>query len=68
MVADVSKPIQTVGRRKSAVARVILTPGSGHWHINGREVSDYFPRLVHQKRAQDPIRVVEAEGRFERLW
>ncbi|HET9514050.1 MAG TPA: 30S ribosomal protein S9, partial [Gemmatimonadales bacterium] len=33
-----------VGRRKTSVARVYLTPGTGKWDINGRTLGDYFPR------------------------
>ena len=39
------RPIQTVGRRKRAVARVVLTAGSGKIVCNGRELEDYFPNL-----------------------
>ncbi len=35
---------QAVGRRKTSVARVYLTPGTGKWDINGRTLGDYFPR------------------------
>jgi small subunit ribosomal protein S9 len=34
----------TIGRRKEAVCRVYLKPGSGKWDINGRTLGDYFPR------------------------
>ena len=40
--------IQTVGRRKRSVARVLLTPGTGQWKVNGRTLNDYFPRPTHQ--------------------
>ena len=39
MVAETKKPIQTVGRRKTGVARVILRPGSGSWSVNGRPLA-----------------------------
>ena len=32
-----------VGRRKTSVARVYMTPGTGKWDINGRTLGDYFP-------------------------
>ena len=35
---------QAVGRRKTSVARVYLTPGTGKWDVNGRTLGDYFPR------------------------
>ena len=38
------------GRRKRAVARVRLVPGSGQWTINGRSIEDYFPNKLHQDR------------------
>ena len=57
--------LQTVGRRKSAVARVILRPGAGKWSINGRELDDYFPRAAHRTRAQEPLKTVEVDGRYD---
>jgi len=36
--------IRAVGRRKEAVCRVYLKPGSGKWDVNGRTLGDYFPR------------------------
>ena len=39
----------TTGRRKAAVARVWLRPGSGKITINGREVTDYFPNPTHRQ-------------------
>ena len=35
---------QAVGRRKTSVARVYITPGTGKWDVNGRTLGDYFPR------------------------
>jgi len=60
-----AKPIQTVGRRKTAVARVLLRPGKGDWSINGRTLSEYFPRPSLQTRIEEPLKVVQAEGRFD---
>ena len=58
-------PIQTVGRRKEAVARVILRPGSGEWEINGRALEDYFPLLRHRATAAEPLKVTDSEGMFD---
>jgi len=58
-------PIQAVGRRKTSVARVSLRPGGGRWSVNGRTPEDYFPRPAHRVRIEDPLRVAEAEGRFD---
>ncbi len=57
--------IQTVGRRKTSVARVVLRPGAGRWSINGRGLDDYFPRPAHRVRVEDPLRVAESEGVFD---
>lgn len=57
--------IQTVGRRKSAVARVVLTPGKGSWTVNSRALDDYFPRPTHQQRIGQPLKAAEMEGQFD---
>lgn len=57
--------IQTVGRRKTAVARVILRPGKGEWNINGRPMAEYFPRDTHQIRVQQPLKATETDGQFD---
>ena len=43
------------GRRKEAVARVRLVPGSGTITINGRALDEYFPNKVHQQIVTDPL-------------
>ena len=53
------------GKRKTSVARVILRPGDGTWWINGRTLEAYFPRLVHQTQVLAPLKVAEAEGRYD---
>ncbi len=57
--------IQTVGRRKTSVARVLLSSGSGKWSVNGRELTDYFPRPTHQIRLAEPFKVTGSEGIFD---
>ena len=58
-------PVQTVGRRKAAVARVALRPGSGQWEINGRPLDDYFPMQRHREVVERPLTLVSAEGSFD---
>ena len=60
-----ASPTQTVGRRKRAVARILLRPGSGKWSVNGRELKDYFPRPTHQIRVSEPLKVTGSEGLFD---
>ena len=57
--------IQTVGRRKTSVARVVLRPGGGSWSINGRTLDDYFPRPAHRVRIEEPLQAVASEGSFD---
>jgi len=60
-----TKQIQTVGRRKAAVARVLLWPGKGDLSINGRTLEEYFPRPSLRIRIEEPLKLVEAEGNFD---
>ena len=54
------------GKRKTSVARVILKPGNGKFHINrGRSIEDYFPSEALRLRILKPFRVTETEGRFD---
>jgi small subunit ribosomal protein S9 len=55
----------TTGRRKEAVARVRLTPGSGEFLINGRALDDYFPTRVHRMVAQSPLRSIGRDKEFD---
>ena len=65
MAVQELQTIQTVGRRKTAVARVLLRPGKGEWSVNGRPIAEYFPRKTHQMRAEEPLLVTETEGQFD---
>ena len=51
--------IQTTGRRKEAVARVRLRPGSGRVVINGRPVEQYFTMQTHVQRATEALRLTQ---------
>jgi small subunit ribosomal protein S9 len=63
--SSITAPGSATGRRKEAVARVRLIPGTGQWKINGRTLEDYFPNKVHQQLVNEPFRVTETEGRFD---
>jgi small subunit ribosomal protein S9 len=65
MAVDLSAQQQTVGRRKTAVARILLRPGTGKLTINGRSLEDYFPRMLHQKRILEALSVAGVEGQFD---
>lgn len=57
--------IHTVGRRKEAVCRVYVKPGSGKWDINGRTLGDYFPRPTLVSSIQQPFTATDMLGRFD---
>jgi small subunit ribosomal protein S9 len=52
-------PGAATGRRKEAVARVRIIPGTGVWKINGRTLENYFPNKVHQQLVNDPFKVTD---------
>jgi small subunit ribosomal protein S9 len=54
-----------IGRRKTAVARVYLTPGSGKWQVNGRTLGDFFPRRSLIQHIQQPFVVTDTLGAFD---
>ncbi|MBM4504347.1 30S ribosomal protein S9 [Rhodococcus hoagii] len=61
----IDRPVQTVGRRKEAVVRVRLTPGTGEFKLNGRTLEDYFPNKVHQQLIKAPLVLVERAESFD---
>jgi len=54
-----------VGRRKQAIARVRVVPGSGSITVNGRTLEDYFPNKLHQQLINDPFKVLNLEGAYD---
>ncbi|WP_157121475.1 30S ribosomal protein S9 [Nocardia miyunensis] len=61
----IDRPVQTVGRRKEAVVRVRLLPGTGQFVLNGRPIEDYFPNKVHQQLVKSPLVTVERTEAFD---
>jgi small subunit ribosomal protein S9 len=59
------RPIQTVGRRKEAVVRVRLVPGTGKFQLNGKPLEQYFPNKVHQQLIREPLVTVEKPESFD---
>jgi small subunit ribosomal protein S9 len=59
------RPVQTVGRRKEAVVRVRLVPGTGQFTLNGRTLENYFPNKVHQQLVKSPLVTVERTEAFD---
>jgi small subunit ribosomal protein S9 len=68
--ATTRKPVVTgtalgTGRRKEAIARVRIQPGSGKWKINDRTLEVYFPNKVHQQLISEPFVALGAEDQFD---
>lgn len=57
--------INAIGRRKSSVARVYMTPGSGEVVINGRTAENFFPLATQRQNLLRPFVVTETEGKFD---
>jgi small subunit ribosomal protein S9 len=68
--AAARKPVVTgnalgTGRRKEAIARVRIMPGTGKWLINDRSIEEYFPNKVHQQLINEPLVTLGAEDQFD---
>jgi small subunit ribosomal protein S9 len=60
-----SAPGAATGRRKQAIARVRIVPGTGVWTVNGRTLDSYFPNKLHQQVVNEPFANLQLEGRFD---
>jgi small subunit ribosomal protein S9 len=62
---DSTRPVQTVGRRKEAIVRVRLLPGTGQFTLNGRSLEGYFPNKVHQQLIREPLVTLEKAEQYD---
>jgi small subunit ribosomal protein S9 len=60
-----SVPGSAVGRRKEAIARARITPGTGTFTVNGRTLEEYFPNKLHQQLINDPFKVLDLLGSYD---
>ncbi|HOA88740.1 30S ribosomal protein S9 [Propioniciclava tarda] len=58
-------PGAATGRRKEAIARVRLAPGSGKFSINGRSLEEYFPNKLHQQTINEPFETAAVVGSYD---
>ena len=65
--ASATAPGAATGRRKQAIARVRIVPGTGDWKINGRTLEQYFPNKVHQQIVNEPLTLLELDGAYDVL-
>ena len=59
------EPAAATGRRKRAISRVRITPGTGSWTINGRTIDEYFPNKVHQQLVNSPLVELQVDGKYD---
>jgi small subunit ribosomal protein S9 len=57
--------INTIGRRKTAVARIYMQPGKGDVTVNGRDLKNYFPTEVLQIILNQPFNLVDSAGKYD---
>ncbi|WP_232548953.1 30S ribosomal protein S9 [Propioniciclava soli] len=58
-------PGAATGRRKEAIARAQLVPGSGEFRINGHTLEEYFPNKLHQQTINEPFVTAGVEGAYD---
>ena len=57
--------VRATGRRKEAIVRVRLVPGTGQWKLNGRALDAYFPSKVHQQLVAEPFKTTENVEKYD---
>lgn len=58
-------PAAATGRRKEAIARVRIVPGTGVWTVNGKPLEDYLPNKLHQQIAKEAFVTADLADRFD---
>jgi|SRR6266849_5725680 small subunit ribosomal protein S9 len=66
-MAEKKHVIWAVGKRKTAIARIRLVPGSGTITVNSRTLEDYFPRDTSRMRILEPLEVTESKAQYDVL-
>jgi small subunit ribosomal protein S9 len=61
----ITSPAPIVGRRKEAIVRVRVLPGTGAFKLNGRSLESYFPNKVHQQLIREPFVTLEKDGQYD---
>jgi small subunit ribosomal protein S9 len=64
MTSAINTP-PVVGRRKEAIVRVRLIPGTGQFKLNGRTIENYFPNKVHQQLIREPFVTLEKDNQYD---
>ena len=66
-MAEAQRYYYGTGRRKTAVARVRLFPGSGEIVVNGKPFREYFPTDGHQREVMRPLQLANVEGQYNAM-
>lgn len=59
------EPVNSLGRRKTSIARIVLTEGKGTITVNGRESNEYFPITMQQFKLQQPFKLTDTVGKYD---
>jgi small subunit ribosomal protein S9 len=65
VVTDAQGATRATGRRKQAIVRVRIRPGSGQWTLNGKTLENYFPNKVHQQIVSEPLKTLERAEAYD---
>jgi len=65
VVTDAQGATRATGRRKQAIVRVRIRPGSGQWTLNGKSLETYFPNKVHQQIVSEPLKTLERDEAYD---
>lgn len=57
--------INTIGRRKSSIARIYMSEGTGKMEVNKRDFSEYFPKGVLHYKLNQPFLLTDTEGKYD---
>lgn len=57
--------INTIGRRKTSIARVYVKPGNGSVKVNERDIKDYFLSEIHQTLVKQPLVAAKADSQYD---
>jgi small subunit ribosomal protein S9 len=63
--AVIIAPAGATGRRKEAIARVRIVPGTGTWSVNDRPLEEYFPNKLHQQLVNEPFVLTGLAGQYD---
>ena len=57
--------INTIGRRKTSIARIYLQPGKGNITVNTKDMKEYFPVDIMQIIVKQPLTTVDVDGKYD---